>query len=125
MLKQIIFVGLGGGIGSIFRFAVSKYAESKGGGVFPWATFTVNILGCLLIGVLFGFSAKQPWFDSNMKALFMTGFCGGFTTFSAFSLENVQMYQSGNFPTLAVYVAMSIIVGFLAVYAGIALTNLN
>jgi CrcB protein len=92
---------------------------------FPAATFAVNVLGCFLIGLLAGASLRAGWMDAPKKALLITGFCGGFTTFSAFSLENLQMYQLGSYAMLAVYVAASVAVGLAAVWAGMALTSLH
>jgi CrcB protein len=121
MIKQLILVGLGGGIGSIMRFLVSKipFAQSS----FPWATFIVNITGCFLIGLLIGLSVRYRFLDADMRLLLVTGFCGGFTTFSTFSAENVYLYQSGNYLPLAFYVLLSIIAGFAAVFLGLALSK--
>jgi CrcB protein len=121
MIKQLILVGLGGGIGSMMRFLVSRipFAQSS----FPWATFVVNIAGCLLIGVLIGLSVKHQFLDANMKLLLVTGFCGGFTTFSAFSAENVHLYQAGNYCMLALYILLSVIIGLAAVLLGLALSK--
>jgi CrcB protein len=119
MLKQLIFAGIGGGAGSILRFAVSKLVQPKDFASFPWATFSVNVAGCLIIGCLIGLSAKCNWLDDYMKALLISGFCGGFTTFSAFSLESYRMFQSGAWLMLAAYILLSVIVGFIAVYAGL------
>ncbi|MDR1633038.1 MAG: fluoride efflux transporter CrcB [Dysgonamonadaceae bacterium] len=121
MIKQLILVGLGGGIGSIMRFLVSKipFAQSS----FPWATFAVNIAGCFLIGLLIGLSVRHQILDADMRLLLVTGFCGGFTTFSTFSAENVYLYQSGNYFLLALYILISIIAGFSTVLLGLALSK--
>jgi CrcB protein len=118
MFKSLLIVGLGGGIGSCFRYLTSvvthKYIQSA----FPWATFLVNVIGCLLIGVLIGFFAKQQVENPALKLLFVTGFCGGFTTFSAFALENLKLFQSGNSLLALLYIASSVLLGILAVWAG-------
>ncbi|MDR0863820.1 MAG: fluoride efflux transporter CrcB [Candidatus Symbiothrix sp.] len=121
MIKQILLVGLGGGIGSILRFLASQLTIKTSS--FPIATFTVNLLGCLLIGILIGLSLKNQWLDANMRVLLITGFCGGFTTFSTFSLENVQMYQAGNYTGLIFYTLASVIIGFAAVWMGLSFTK--
>jgi len=122
MIRQLILVGLGGGIGSIFRFLVSRMIPFAQGS-FPWATFIVNITGCLIIGLLIGLSFKHSFLDEDMKLLFVAGFCGGFTTFSTFSLENVHLYQSGNYLALFLYISLSVIIGFAAVLLGLALSK--
>ena len=122
MIKEILLVGLGGAIGSILRYLTSLFAPNKiGAFFFPVATFTINIVGCLLIGLLIGLSLKHHIMDHHMKLLLVTGFCGGFTTFSAFSMESFQMYETGNYLTLALYVLLSVVIGFLAVWIGMAL----
>ena len=119
ILKQILLVGLGGAVGSIFRYLISRLTFSdKSWFAFPMATFIVNLIGCFLIGLLIGLSYKQISFDHNLKLLLITGFCGGFTTFSAFSLESLQLYQSGHFLTLAGYILLSVILGILLVWLG-------
>jgi CrcB protein len=122
MIKQLLLVGLGGGIGSIFRFLASYFTVKTGIASYP-STFVVNVTGCLIIGVLAGLVLKQSWMDTNMRLLLMTGFCGGLTTFSAFSLESMQMWQDGNYITLISYVLASIIAGFAAVGFGLFLTR--
>jgi CrcB protein len=121
MIKQLILVGLGGGIGSIMRFLVSRIPLAQSS--FPWATFIVNIAGCLMIGLLIGLSVKHQFLDAHMKLLLVTGFCGGFTTFSTFSAENVHLYQAGNYFMLALYVLLSVIIGLAAVLLGLALSK--
>jgi|SRR5690606_9748475 len=123
MLKAILIVGLGGGIGSILRYLASVVSEKYFHSTFPWATFAVNIVGCLLVGMLWGYFAKKQFDDSAVQLLFITGFCGGFTTFSAFALENVKMVQSGNTAGMLVYVLSSILIGLLAVWTGLAITK--
>jgi CrcB protein len=123
MFKALLFVGLGGGIGSVFRYLASVLTQKYVQSAFPWATFIVNVLGCLLIGVLIGFFTKQQVENSELKLLFVTGFCGGFTTFSAFALENIKLFQSGNSFIALLYIALSVIVGIFAVWSGMLLVK--
>jgi CrcB protein len=121
MEKALLFVGLGGGVGSIARYLISATLTRWLPGLFPWGTFVVNVAGCLLIGLLMGSLAKQQVLDEqNFKLLLVTGFCGGFTTFSAFAWENVKLIQSGEIPTALVYVGVSLVTSLLAVGLGVA-----
>lgn len=123
MLKSILLVGFGGGIGSIFRYLTSfyivKYLPSK----FPLATFTANILGCFIIGLLFGYFEKNNLVDSNLKLLFVTGFCGGYTTFSTFGYENISLLQNNNSLLAFAYIGASLFFGLLAVWLGLFLAK--
>ncbi len=123
MIKSILLVGFGGGIGSIFRYltsiAISKYFPTK----FPLATFTANILGCFIIGLLFGYFEKNNLVNSDMKLLFVTGFCGGYTTFSTFGYENISLFQSNNSLLAFAYIAASLIFGLLAVWIGLIIAK--
>jgi len=123
MLKTLLLVGLGGGIGSVFRYLTSVLTKPYMQGLFPWATFIVNVLGCLAIGLLVGYMAKNNIENSSLKLLFITGFCGGFTTFSAFALENIKLFQSGNSVLALVYVLLSVVLGITAVWLGMWLTK--
>src|SRR5690606_29783141 len=106
-------------IGSSFRYLTSFLTQKYVQSLFPWATFLVNVVGCLLIGILIGFFTKQHIESSNLKLLFITGFCGGFTTFSAFALENIKLFQSGNSLLALLYITLSVLLGIFAVWTGI------
>ena len=109
MVKTLLLVGLGGAIGSIFRYIThwltSKYFQSS----FPISTFLVNILGSLLIGLFIGYLGKYFPENHPLKFLLIVGFCGGFTTFSSFALENYNLLQNNNQITAYIYMATSII----------------
>jgi len=117
-MKQILLVFIGGGFGSTLRFIIGKYMNSTETGI-PWGTFTANILGSLIIGVILGFAAKNDALSSNQTLLLATGFCGGFTTFSSFAYENHVFLKSGDFTSFALYTIGSFIIAFLAVFAGL------
>ena len=123
MLRSILLIGLGGGVGSIFRYITSVIVNKYFVGIFPLATFTVNFLGCLLIGFLLGFFDKQQGGNPDIKMLLVTGFCGGYTTFSTFASENVNLLQSNNSIIAFVYIAASVLSGLLAVWLGLMLAK--
>lgn len=117
-MKQVLLVFVGGGFGSALRFIIGKYMNSTTIGI-PWGTFTANIVGSLIIGIILGFAAKNDALSSNQTLLLATGFCGGFTTFSTFAYENHMFLKSGDFSSFAIYTIGSFIVAFLAVFAGL------
>lgn len=123
MFKALLIAGIGGGIGSSFRYLTSVLTQKYIQSLFPWATFLVNVIGCLLIGVLIGFFTKQQVENTELKLLFITGFCGGFTTFSAFALENIKLFQSGNSFIALLYIALSVFLGIFAVWTGMMITK--
>ncbi|MGJ8592818.1 MAG: fluoride efflux transporter CrcB [Aquaticitalea sp.] len=122
MVKQLLLVFVGGGIGSVLRFIIGKYLNSAESGI-PYGTFAANIIGSLLIGVILGLAVKQNTLTENQILFLATGFCGGFTTFSTFAYENHLFLKSGDFTSFAIYTIASFIVGFLAVFAGIFLVK--
>ena len=121
-MKSFLLVFLGGGLGSALRYLVAS-TMNQYSKVLPFGTFTVNILGCLLIGMILGYAQRENTLTSNQTLLLATGFCGGFTTFSAFANENLELIKNGEIFNLSVYTIGSILVGVLAVFIGFSLTN--
>ena len=121
-MKQLLLVFIGGGIGSVLRYIIGKALNSSQTGI-PYGTFTANILGSLLIGIILGLAAKNQALTQNHTLLLATGFCGGFTTFSTFAYENHVFLKSGDFGSFALYTIASFIIGFLAVFAGVFLVD--
>jgi CrcB protein len=115
MIKNILLVGLGGGIGSVLRYTATLLVSTR---KFPYATLSANIIGSFIIGLVLAFSIRDEHFASNWKLFLATGICGGFTTFSAFSLENMQLLQSGKTGMAFLYIALSVIVGIAATFSG-------
>lgn len=115
MIKNLLLVGLGGSIGSMVRYVASLILKSK---LFPYATLSVNIIGSFIIGLVFAISIKEESLSDNWKLFLATGICGGFTTFSAFSLENMVLLQSGRFGMAVTYISLSIFLGILATFLG-------
>jgi len=123
-MKQLLLVGIGGFIGSIARFLVQKLNLNWHVLSIPMGTLTVNVLGSLLIGFIIGVSGKSEIISPGLRLFLMVGICGGFTTFSSFTAENMTLMQNGQFAMVLIYTGLSILLGFLAVYLGYILSNL-
>lgn len=123
-MKQLLIVGAGGFIGSIARFLVSKLNLHSQFLSIPIGTLTVNIVGSFIIGFITGFSVRNDLLSLNMKLFLMVGICGGFTTFSSFTNENLTLIQNGQMLPALLYTGLSIFLGFLAVYLGYLTPNL-
>ena len=124
MLKSILLVGFGGFIGSVTRFLVSKYFQENMASVFPWSTFTVNVVGSLLIGIIYGFSEKGDVLSPEIRLFLAVGICGGFTTFSTFSNDAFLLIRQQEWFRFALYSSLSFFLGIMAVYAGRFITKL-
>ena len=124
MIKQLLLIGMGGFVGSVARFLVSKLNTRIDWLSIPIGTLTVNVLGSLLIGFLIGISEKSPILTVEWRMFLMVGLCGGFTTFSSFSGENLMLMRNGQFLPLFLYTGLSILLGFTAVYLGYISTKL-
>ena len=121
MIRNILLVGLGGGIGSIARYLCQRALGSYFLNPFPVGTFVVNISGCFLIGLIHALAVKNNVLSPEWRLLLTTGFCGGFTTFSTFAAENTELLRAGNFFYPALYISLSVLLGIGAVFAGNAL----
>ena len=122
IIRNTIFIGCGSFIGGAARYLISAMMKTMSKG-FPWGTLIVNLVGCLVIGLLWGFFSRGGNENSSW-ALFMTvGICGGFTTFSTFSKEALMMLQAGDYMGLLAYVGISVLVGIALVAAGYYLTR--
>lgn len=118
MLKNILIVGIGGFAGSIMRYLAYLFIDKRFPSLYPISTFTVNIIGSLLLGIITGLMLKSTMINDNMRLLLAVGFCGSFTTFSTFANENLFFINQKLLPTALLYTAASVILGLLAVYAG-------
>jgi len=116
-MKLILIVGLGSFIGGVLRYLISMFVKSKFVAAFPVGTFTVNIIGCFLIGIVFGLAMKGAM-DDEMRLFLATGILGGFTTFSAFSQETFYLMRHQQTGLAVIYVLASVVVGLMATAAG-------
>jgi len=121
-MKQLFLVILGGGVGSGLRYLISRYLNPAISG-FYLGTFVVNMVGCLLIGLILGASLRNEFASPTQTALLATGFCGGFTTFSTFGLEQFLLLREGSYLPLLSYTLGSLVVGVLAVFLGFWLSR--
>ena len=121
-MKSFILVFLGGGLGSGLRYlvAITMNQYSK---ILPFGTFTVNMIGCLLIGLVLGYAQKENTLTSNQTLLLATGFCGGFTTFSAFASENLELIRNGELFNFSIYAIGSVFLGIVLILIGYLLVN--
>ena len=122
--SNCILVLLGGGVGSLSRYLVSVWAFGRFGNHFPYGTLIVNILGCLAIGFVLTLSLEKLIVTENIRLLLVTGFLGGFTTFSAFGFETLHLMRTGNTMLALVYIGASIIAGLAAVWIGVHVAKL-
>ncbi len=119
MLKTILYIGAGSALGGVMRYLAGRWIQNiAGAALFPWGTFAVNIIGCFLIGLIYGVLDRGFNLSPEMKIFLTVGFCGGFTTFSTFVHENYLLFQSSSFPIVILYAGASFTVGLLLAYAG-------
>jgi len=118
MFKILFIIGSGSFLGGVARFLVSRYIQNNVFTSFPIGTLVVNVLGCFLIGLIFGLSERGNVMSSEWRMFLTVGFCGGFTTFSTFAYENVALLRDGNYFLFALYAGLSVFLGLLATYLG-------
>jgi CrcB protein len=116
-MQQFFIVGIGSFLGGGLRYLISVFFNQKINPDFPYATLSVNLLGCLLIGVFYSLFEKSI-INNDWKLFLTTGLCGGFTTFSAFSIESLQLFKQGNLVAMLMYIIISIVLGIALTYAG-------
>ena len=124
MFKAMIIAGLGGFIGTCLRFLTGKLAHVITVSAFPWGTFAVNVIGSFVIGIFFGLAEKTHVISPSMNVFLITGFCGGFTTFSTFSSDVVRMLKSGDYTAAGLCVALNFAVCVCCILLGTALGRL-
>ncbi len=118
-LYHLLIIGLGGFVGSILRYVTVRLVDDKLNALFPYGTLTVNIVGSFLLGIIYMLAVRKAGLTENGRLFLGVGFCGGFTTFSAFTLENVNLIQQKFIGTSVLYISLSVVAGILALAAGI------
>jgi len=122
-MKQALIVFVGGGFGSVARYFLSKWLNNLETAI-PYGTFLSNVLGSLLMGIVLGYLTKNSNFSETHTLLLATGFCGGFTTFSAFAYENHLFLKNGDYLSFLPYTLGSLILSFIAIFLGLYLAKL-
>jgi len=117
MFREIVAVFVGGGIGSIIRYLITKVSFFSSNS-FPYSTFISNIIGCFILGLALTYFMKNDSQNSTIFIFIAVGFCGGFTTFSTFSSEGLELINNGNLITFILYTFTSIFLGIIAIYLG-------
>jgi fluoride exporter len=116
---KILIIGLGGFLGSVMRYITVRWVDGKLNTLFPYGTLTVNIVGSFLLGVIYMAALRKAGLSENGRLFMGVGFCGGFTTFSAFALENFNLMQEKSLGTSILYISLSVVAGILALAAGL------
>ena len=123
MFKAMIIAGLGGFIGPCLRFLTGKFFHAVTSSAFPWGTFSVNVIGSFVIGIFFGLAERSNVISPSMNVFLITGFCGGFTTFSSFADDMYLMLQQRHWMSLGLYVGLSFLLGLAMVWLGRSLVK--
>ena len=123
LFRLMLLAGCGGFLGTCCRYLTNRLYLSYFNTTLPFATFTVNILGCFIVGLILGFLNKSGIVSPKLNAFLVVGFCGGFTTFSTFSFETFTLGLNGEFITSILYVVASIIAGLLSVWFAMLIIN--
>ena len=125
MNRLWLIVGLGGFLGSVARYLASTQLARLWPALFPWGTFAVNVIGSLVVGLVFGLSQRHQWLTAEWRLFLATGFCGGFTTFSAFAFENMRLIQHGDYGTFALYAIASVVLCIAGAAVGYFISTLT
>lgn len=122
-MKELFLIFLGGGLGSITRFSFGKWINTQHSNLFPFGTFTVNILACFIVGILVGVADSKQIISPLLRLFWIVGFCGGFSTFSTFSNEALLLLQSDNYYTSIFYIIASVLCCLLSTFFGMWLVQ--
>jgi fluoride exporter len=120
-MRSLLYVGIGGGLGSILRYVVQVFVGRHVPLIFPLGTFLVNCSGCFLIGIFYSLASKYTTITPEWRLFLITGICGGFTTFSTYSYDGLMLLKQGSNFAFLFYVLGSVVLGLLATFAGAAI----
>ncbi len=120
-MRPLLFVGIGGGVGSILRYLLQVFAGRHIPIAFPMGTFLVNFSGCFLIGIFYSLASRYTGFNPEWRLFLITGICGGFTTFSTFSYDGLMLLKQGSYLYFLLYIIGSVVLGLLATLAGVTI----
>ena len=124
-ITHLLLASLGGMLGSAMRYVISMMMNTKTvtASVIPWGTFSVNVIGAFIIGLIFGYSTHHEHFEQHWRVFLATGICGGFTTFSALSNESYLLLKEQQYVSFLLYIALSLVLGILATALGYFITK--
>ena len=123
-MKAILIVFAASGIGGVARFAVQSWVAGLEQFIFPVGTFIVNLAGCFLIGLFYALGERSSMLTPEWRLALTTGFCGGFTTFSTFAFENMNLLRTGDYVYFSLYTFLSVVLGLAGVFLGMATIKL-
>jgi len=122
-VTPLLYVGAGGALGAMARFLMAGWVQRAAGGAFPWGTLSVNVAGAFAMGVVVALAMKAASFPADLRVFLTSGVLGGFTTFSAFSVETALMIEKGDFLNATLYIAASVILTVLFLFCGLWLVR--
>lgn len=123
-MSRIILVAIGGALGALARYWLGSFIASRWPLAFPLGTLTINVSGSFVIGLFLALATERYNFDPGWRLLFSVGFLGAYTTFSTFEYETIKLIEEGRGMEAALYVACSVILGFVAVWLGLSLARI-
>lgn len=122
-MVNIVAIAFGAAVGANLRYGISTWANRRFGMSFPYGTLLINVLGCLLIGILFTLAANHLRLSEPLRLLLVTGLLGGFTTFSSFGYESYALFVTGDWMAAGMYIGSSVVIGLLAVFLGVGMVQ--